>query len=58
MEQQNEPVDAIPIEAITSKALQVKQQVELRREAIPPKRHLEQTVIDNYLQKNRNKVTL
>uniref|UniRef100_A0A0R3RHQ8 C2H2-type domain-containing protein n=1 Tax=Elaeophora elaphi TaxID=1147741 RepID=A0A0R3RHQ8_9BILA len=44
----------VPAEAITSEAL-TKQQVELR-EVIAPKRQLEQPVIDNYLQKNKNKL--
>ncbi|CAG9533632.1 unnamed protein product [Cercopithifilaria johnstoni] len=54
IEQHTEPID-VPVEAITSEELRVKQQVELR-EAIAPKRHLEQVVIDNYLQKNKNKL--
>ncbi|EJW71567.1 hypothetical protein WUBG_17527, partial [Wuchereria bancrofti] len=53
IEQHIESID-IPIEAITSEALAVKQQIELH-EPIAPKRFLEQAVIDNYLQKYRNK---
>uniref|UniRef100_A0AAF5Q3T9 C2H2-type domain-containing protein n=4 Tax=Wuchereria bancrofti TaxID=6293 RepID=A0AAF5Q3T9_WUCBA len=54
IEQHIESID-IPIEAITSEALAVKQQIELH-EPIAPKRFLEQAVIDNYLQKYRNKL--
>uniref|UniRef100_A0A1I7VNG6 Zinc finger protein n=1 Tax=Loa loa TaxID=7209 RepID=A0A1I7VNG6_LOALO len=54
IEQHTEPID-IPIEAITSETLTVKRQIELR-ETIAPKRLLEQAVIDNYLQKHRNKL--
>lgn len=34
----------------------VKQQVVELREGVAPKRQLDQAVIDNYLQKNKNKV--
>ncbi|KAL3989876.1 Zinc finger C2H2 type family protein [Acanthocheilonema viteae] len=54
IEQHTEPTD-VAIEAITSEALIVKQQAEVR-ETIALKRHLKQAVIDNYLQKNKHKL--
>ncbi|KAM3728943.1 Zinc finger protein [Dirofilaria immitis] len=54
VEQHTEQIN-VPNEANIEEALSVKQQIELR-ETIVPKRFLEQAVIDNYLQKYKNKL--
>ncbi|VDK79999.1 unnamed protein product [Onchocerca ochengi] len=54
VEQHTEQID-IPIKAISAETLTAKQQIELR-ETVTPKRFLDQSVIDNYLQKYKNKL--
>ncbi|VDK89323.1 unnamed protein product [Litomosoides sigmodontis] len=50
-----ESIDA-PTEVIKSEAMTVKQPVVELREAVAPKKQLDQAVIDKYLQKNKNKL--